>query len=164
MKTFVLSFAARAIILAALTSLTAMHLAASPVGSNASPPPPVKMDKFIVGEKHLQSFGIAIELWEDKSTQRVMEMYIKEVQQGSMAEDKGLTKATRIFEINGIPVDSFDATFAAGSDLNKIFIDRKNGDRVTLEVKILGAPGLRTVTLIEQRSRIKAVAQPFFDH
>jgi C-terminal processing protease CtpA/Prc len=140
-----------------------LSVSAASAGS-ASVQPAVTMDKFTVASKHLQSFGIALEFWENKSTQRVMEMYIKEVQQGSMAEDKGLTKGTRIFEIDGIPVDSFDATFAVGSDLNKIFIDRKNGDRVTLEVKIPGTHGLRTVTLIEQRSRIKAVAQPFFDH
>lgn len=132
--------------LALLSGPAARALAADPVSSTA---PPVKMEKFLVNEKHLLCFGLALELWEDKNNQRVLAIYVKAVAPGSMAEQEGIVPGTRVYGIEGIPAESFQATFAAGSELNKLFVDRQSGDRVTLELKFLGKRGTKFITLVQ---------------
>jgi hypothetical protein len=124
--------------------------AAAPAASDPASEPPVTMQKYVVNDKHLLCFGLAIELWEDKNTQRVLAMYVKAVQPESMAELEGLAPGTRIFGIEGIPVEDFQATFGEGSELNKIFLNRKNGDRVTLEIKLQDRRGTKFVTLVQR--------------
>jgi C-terminal processing protease CtpA/Prc len=143
-----------------MKTLLALTVHAAAVGSAENLQPPVKMEKFVVGAKPLLCFGIAIEMWENKSTQRVMEMYVRAVQPGSMAEDAGIVPGTRIYGINGIPADSLEATFLAGSELNRIFVDRLEGDRVTLEIKLPGKRGTRFVTLVEHKVRNKVTISP----
>ena len=93
-----------------------------------------RMERFVVNDKHLLSFGIAITLWEEKNSGRVLEMFVTGVQEGGKAEQEGVIPGTRIYGINGRDVYSFLATFSAGSELNALFVDRPKRDRVTLEV------------------------------
>ena len=104
-----------------------------------------RMDRFVVSEKHLLSFGIAITLWEDKFSGRVLEMHVPQVQEGGNAEQEGVIAGTRIYGINGRDVNNFLATFSAGSELNQLFIDRAKGDQITLEVL---KPGHRTAEFV----------------
>lgn len=134
------------IYLALLSALTAR---AAPAGSGADNHPPVKMEKFVVNDRHLLCFGLGLELWEDKNTHRVLAMYVKAVQPESMADQEGITPGSRIFGINGLAVDNFSATFGEGSELNQLFINRKNGDRVTLELKLMNKRGTRFITLVQ---------------
>lgn len=136
--------------LVSLSLLSAAAARATPAASDDDNRPPVTMQKYVVNDKHLLCFGVAIELWEDKNTQRVLAMYVKAVQPESMAELEGLAPGTRIFGIEGIPVEDFTATFGEGSELNRIFLNRKNGDRVTLEVKMEGKRGTKFVTLVQK--------------
>lgn len=107
---------------------------------------PQVMEKFTVNEKHLLCFGVAITLWEDKNSGRVLEMYVRDVASGSMAESKGLRPGTRIWAIDGIPADSFEATFSAGSGLAGKFLNRKPGEQIVLEVAPV--PGEKRTRLI----------------
>ena len=115
----------------------ALPVRAAPAEPSSAGQRPVQMEKFVVNDKHLLCFGLGIEFWEDKNTGQVLAMYVKAVAPDSMAEHEGMVPGTRIYGIEGIGVENFLATFAAGSELNKLFVDRKSGDRVTLEVKIL---------------------------
>jgi hypothetical protein len=132
--------------LALFPALAVRATAADPKADNH---PPVKMERFVVNDKHLLCFGIALELWDDKNSERVMAMYVKAVAPGSMAEQEGIVPGTRIYTIEGIPVENFEATFRAGSELNKLFVDRQSGDHVTLEVKFLGKWGTKFITLVQ---------------
>ncbi len=111
--------------------------------------PPVQLEKFTVNDRHLLCFGLGLELWEDKNTHRVLAMYVKAVQPESMADQEGIIPGTRIFGINGLAVDNFQATFGEGSELNRLFINRQNGDRVTLELKLMNKRGTRFITLVQ---------------
>ena len=120
---------------------------ALPLGSPAETDgKPQVMQKFTVNEKHLLCFGVAITLWEDKNSGLVLEMYVRDVAPGSMAESKGLRPGTRIWAIDGISAESFEATFAAGSGLAEKFLNRKPGDQIVLE--LAPAPGERHSRLI----------------
>jgi hypothetical protein len=135
--------------LISLALLSAFAARATPAETGTDKSPPVQMQKFVVNDKHLLCFGIALELWEDKNTQNVLAMYVKAVAPGSMAEQEGIVPGTRIYTVEGISVENFEATFRAGSELNKLFVDRQTGDRVTLEVKFLGKYGTKFITLVQ---------------
>ncbi len=115
---------------------------------------PVQMERFVVHENPMLCFGIAVTLWEDKNTRRVLEMYVKAVQPDSMAEDKGLRPGTRIWSIDGLPVDGFEATFAPDSDLGRKFLNRLRGEVIVLEVKVQGEHNSRFVSLTQSQLTI----------
>ena len=122
--------------------------------SLSAEPKPVQMEKFVVNDKHLLCFGVALTLWEDKNTGRVREMYIKAVAPDSMAEEKGLRPGTRVWSIDAVGVDNFDATFSAGSALGDKFLNRQRGDVIVLEVKVQGELKSRFVTLTQSPLKI----------
>ncbi len=153
MKPSVTRFVPCASAIVLVMTLLASTVQAAADASAENRQPPVKMDKFVTRAKPMQCFGIAIELWENKATQLVFEMYVRDVQSGSMAEDAGIVPGTRIYGINGIAVENLTATFLRGSELNRIFFDRPEGDRVTLEVKLPGKRGTKFVTLVEHKAR-----------
>lgn len=129
------------LVLAMLAILAAAHGAGAPEKARV-------MERYEVNETHLLSFGLAITLWEEKSSGRVLEMYIKDVAPGSMAEAKGLRPGTRIWAIDAVPVDSFEATFDAGSELGKKFLNRSPHDKIVLEVApMIGERHTRVVVL-----------------
>lgn len=128
------------------TLLSTRATPAEPAGGGQ---PPVQLEKFTVNDRHLLCFGLGLELWEDKYTHRVLAMYVKAVQPESMAEQEGITPGARIFGLNGLAVDNFQATFGEGSELNRLFLNRKNGDHVTLELKLMNKRGTRFITLVQ---------------
>ena len=93
-----------------------------------------------------------------------MAMYVKDVQPDSMAQQKGLLPGTRIWEIDKIPVENFEATFAPDSELGKKFLNRQKNDKILLEVTILGERSTRLVVLQQSplivEVNTKTVAQP----
>lgn len=109
----------------------------------------VQMEKVVVNGEVQLCFGIGITLWVNKDTHRVMEMYIKGVQQGSMADEQGLRPGTRIWSVDAVPADSFEATFVPDSELGKKFLNRKSGDTIVLEVKLLTERTIRFVVLTQ---------------
>ncbi len=82
---------------------------------------------------------------------RVAEMTVLAVIPNSDADKQGLGPLTQILSIDGKDVSDFTASFDKGSDLNAKLIDRKKGDKITLEVLILGAKRPKRVTLVEGR-------------
>jgi hypothetical protein len=110
---------------------------------------PVRMERFVVSDKYLLSFGVAVTLMEDRNTHRVLEMSITAVQSGSMAEDKGLCPGTKIWSIDGRSAYDFPATFDADSDLGEKFLNRRSGDVIVLEVTLPTERKTRFVSLTQ---------------
>ncbi len=114
----------------------------------------MQLEKFVVNDKHLLCFGVALTLWENQNTHRVMAMYVKQVQPDSMAEEKGLRPGTRIWTIDGMPVEDFPASFAPESELGIKFLNRKRGETIVLEIKVEGERTTQFVTLTQSPLRI----------
>lgn len=110
---------------------------------------PTQMEKFEVHAKHLLCFGIALTLWEDKYTHRVLAVYVKDVQPESMAELSGIRPGTRIWTIDGTPVENFEASFEPETELGKKFVNRRRGDDILLEIKVASERQTRLVTLTQ---------------
>ena len=113
---------------------------------------PVVMDAFKVDGNYIPklSFGLALEVWKDNDTQKVISIYVSSVRENSPAQKKGLSSRTRIYRIDGTPVEEFTASFFKGMPLNKIFVQRYPNSRVKLEVAVPGEMSTKVVTLEEE--------------
>lgn len=113
--------------------------------------PAIKLDPFTVRDEPPKlNFDIALQVWSNRDTGKVTAIYITKVKALSHAEQLGLRPRTRIDRIDGIPVEELVASFNDGTVLNKTFVNRKFGDRVTLEVVAEGTYTSKTVTVIEK--------------
>jgi len=111
---------------------------------------PLRLKPITVKAVPLGSFGFSVRVKWSVETARVEKIIIDEVLPDSPADQAGIGVSTTIEKIDGRPVREFTATFDSGSDLNKALINRKPGDRITLEVLPVGAARPRIVTLVER--------------
>ncbi len=117
-----------------------------PVGS-----PVIKLDAFTVEDAPPKlCFGVSLSLWKNGHTGLVTAIYINKVKHGSSAEEHGLGPRTRIYRINDQPVEEMVASFNGDTELNKLFINRKIGSKITVEAQPEGAFEAKTVTLVEK--------------
>jgi len=116
---------------------------------------PVVMDAVLVEGNYIPklSFGLSLNVWKDNNTRKVATLVISGVRAGSEAESKGLTAMMRITHVDGVPVQDLDATFFQGSALNKFFVDRRSGDKITLTIWNPGEKGESTIVLTEKSRR-----------
>lgn len=77
-------------------------------------------------------------------------MKVRSVKPESDADREGFAPRARILSLDGKPVEEMDATFEKGSDLHRIFINRKRGDKLVVELIDEGYQYPRTVTLVER--------------
>jgi C-terminal processing protease CtpA/Prc len=110
---------------------------------------PVVLSPVVTSAKAVGSFGFSVLAQKDGLTQKVIQLTVQQVARNSEAERKGLGPLTKILSIDGRDVREFSASFAKGGDLNLKLMDRKEGDRVTLGVLVLGAREPKTITLTE---------------
>ena len=136
-----------------ILTVSALGLAALPLQGQApaadkpaDPPaakpakPVVKLEPMeVLGEPPKLSFGISLQIWQDSLTGNVSTIYITGVKKDSDAEKQGLKPFTQITRIDGRPVQSYLASLKSTSDLGKIFINRKLGAKVALEVLPVGS-------------------------
>lgn len=118
--------------------------------------PVVKLEPMeVLGEPPKLSFGISLQIWQDSLTGNVSTIYITGVKTDSDAEKQGLKPFTQITRIDGRPVQSYLASLKTSNDLGKVFINRKVGAKVTLEVLPVDSPEPKTIVLVE-RSQFEA--------
>ena len=122
--------------------------AASP-SSNSDPKPSLVLSPFVVSSKPIGSFGLSVKAMRYGPSLKVAELTILDVVAHTDADKEGLGPLTQILSIDGKSVNDFTASFDKGTDLSLKLIDRKRGDRITLEVLVLGARKPREVTLTE---------------
>ncbi|MBX3749700.1 MAG: hypothetical protein KF897_06405 [Opitutaceae bacterium] len=118
--------------------------------------PVVKLEPMeVLGEPPKLSFGISLQIWQDSQTGNVSTVYLTGVKPDSDAEKQGLKPFTQVTRIDGQPVQSYLASLKTSSALGKIFINRKLGAKVALEVLTADSPEPKTIVLVE-RSRFEA--------
>ena len=125
---------------------------AGAAGPAASEVAPVPMRTYTVAEKPLTCFGLSLQMVALRQTKQVLRMFVREVMPDSEADFNGLVTGTEILSINGRAVDSFVVGFDPQSELGRLFVNRRRGDRVTLVVVPPGETAARTVVLVLGRT------------
>ncbi len=140
----------RSILALAMAPLLA---AAHPPAPVANPEAPVAMRAYVVEAKPLTSFGISLRMVAARPTKQVLRMFVREVVPDSEADYNRLGPGTEILSINGKAVDSFVVAFDPESDLGRLFVNRRRGDRIEMEVIDPGETTPRRVVLVAGRNR-----------
>lgn len=145
--------------------LSALNLAAvaaepakeTPAGTPAPAPAAAPVERPIILDVHevltappKLAFGLALEVWRDNTSGKILNLYVTKVRPGSSAADEGLKPRTRIDRIDGRPVEQLTASFLKDGDLNTFFVNRKLGAKITLEILIEGQTQTKTVVLTEK--------------
>jgi hypothetical protein len=115
--------------------------------------PPVRLQPFVVVVPPVTSFGLALTILADPQTRQIKRMFIKAVAVDSEAELRGLTAGTEILDVEGKSVSSFVVHFNPGSELSRLFINRRRGDRIRLVVASPPDRRPRAVELTQGRTR-----------
>ncbi len=121
--------------------------AAAPTGAASAPA--TSMGAFTVSDKPVSCFGISVKAQGDATFSHVVEMTILDVIPKSDADRQGLGPLTRILRIDGRDIAEFAPDFNVGSELGKKLLGRKKGDKIVLEVLLVGAKKPKTVKLVE---------------
>jgi S1-C subfamily serine protease len=109
----------------------------------------VHLPPFVVKARPLTSFGLALLIVVNARSKQVDRMFIKEVRADSEADANGLMAGTEIFSVDGRSVRSFVVRFDPESDLYRLFVNRRRGDRIRLVVIAPSATQSRTVVLTQ---------------
>lgn len=123
---------------------------ASTPTSEASSAQPIVLEPMVVYGETKLAFGFGIKVTRIENPRIVLEMLVDRVLAGSDAERKGLKPGSRIVSIDGKEVSNYEATFVYGSELNRIFVDRREGARVTLQVLVPGKKKLQKLTIVRR--------------
>jgi S1-C subfamily serine protease len=116
--------------------------------------PTVRMQPFVVMVPPVTSFGLGLAIFADPQTRQIKRMFIKAVTADSEADMLGLTAGTEILNVDGKSVSSFVIRFNPDSELSRLFINRRRGDRIRLVVASPPDRQPRTVVLTQGRSRM----------
>jgi len=95
---------------------------------------PVLLNPYSVKGKPATSFGISFYYEADVRTQRIIRLFILEVVDGSEAAEKGLKTGTEVIAADGTDIRTLDAKFDPKSEFNRLFMNRKAGERITLTI------------------------------
>ncbi len=110
----------------------------------------VKMEPVTVTADSLLSFGFSVRVIRTESPRQLVAMFVERVQRDSDADRKGLEAGMQIVAIDSRAASSFDPTFASGSDLARIFVGRRDGDSVVLDVIPPGKLTPKRLTIVRR--------------
>lgn len=113
--------------------------------------PLIVLEPYTVNEKPPPlCFGVSLSVWQNVKNGKIIALYITKVKKGSDALKAGLGARTRIHKIDRVPVEELTASFEHGGDLNRIFINRKLSEKITIEAQPEGSLTTKTVVLKER--------------
>uniref|UniRef100_UPI00404B054D hypothetical protein n=2 Tax=Cephaloticoccus sp. TaxID=1985742 RepID=UPI00404B054D len=113
--------------------------------------PLIKLEPYVANESPPKlCFGVSLTVIGNVNTGKVMSIYINRVKEKSDALVAGFGPRTRIYRIDGIPVEEMSSSFNDGSELNQLFINRKLGDKIVVEAVPESSKESKTVTLMER--------------
>ena len=109
----------------------------------------IVLEPYKVKGKPVTSFGISLYYIADVQTRRILRLFVLEVLPHSAAAAKGLKTGTEIIAADGIDVGTLDARFDPKSEFNRLFMNRRAGDQITLTIIRRKGAKPRTVDLTE---------------
>lgn len=137
--------------LALLPLVAAGELSARPRRPKIDPlAPTLELKPFVVKDEPVTSFGLSLSLMVVRSTGRISKLVIRSVAEESEAyQQQHLRAGMEILAVDGIDVRTMEGRIDPGSDFNRLFMNRKRGDRIVLTLS--RGPGRfpRMVELIE---------------
>ncbi len=136
-----------------LACLQVLSLGAAPREAVVEGAAPIPLPAVVVEAKPLTSFGISLQLVAVRQTRQILRMFVREVAPGSEADTSGIEPGAEILSIDGRAVDTFIDRFDSESDLGRLFVNRRRGDRLDLVVKSPGSPASRRVYLVAGRTQ-----------
>lgn len=111
-------------------------------------PKPVMMEPFVINEMPPLSFGFSVRIVVIGGSTKASMITVDAVKSDSQARHKGMVPMTQILSIDGRPTQDFEASFDGNSDLAKILVGRKSGDKATFTILAPGSSTPRTITLV----------------
>jgi hypothetical protein len=94
----------------------------------------VELDPLRVKDDPLTSFPISFEITREHSSNQVKTIVVREVPEGSTTAEMGVKVGDEIIKINGRQVSEFRGGVTKDSEIGRIFINRRRGDKVDLEL------------------------------
>ncbi len=110
---------------------------------------PVQLAPLRIVGRPVTSFGLSLLILENVKARCVERLFVYAVADRSEAQWKGVAAGDEIVRVDGRPVRLLPAKFDGGSPLHACFVDRRRGDRVTLEILTPGEKTLRRIVLTE---------------
>jgi S1-C subfamily serine protease len=118
-------------LLALLTALALGVLSAAPPAVDG---PTVKLAPLKVNDDPINCFGFDLKIYYDKKTDRVTRIFFGEVLPESSAAELDVQAGDEIKAINGRPVTEFSARVTIDTELGKLFLARRPGEKLDLAV------------------------------
>ena len=97
---------------------------------------PVTLEPFKVHGTAQSSFGIDVRIYMDSEAKRVESIFITRIVKGSDAAHLELQVGDQIMKVDGALVKGMDAKVNYKSELGRILLNRKSGDRLDLELAV----------------------------
>jgi len=94
----------------------------------------IVLEPFKIKGSPVISFAIDITVYADPETKKVNRIFISRVLPDSDAEKAGLQAGDEIVKLDGITVKELDAVVSINSPLGRIFLNRRPGEPLKLEV------------------------------
>ncbi|ACB77006.1 hypothetical protein Oter_3731 [Opitutus terrae PB90-1] len=133
-------------LLSAWDAIGAAHAPAIP------PIPPdsiVRLDPLRVRSRPITCFGLGLRIYVHPQTKQVVRIIVEQVAVDSEAAAKRIAPGTEILKANGRDVRTLCAPFTAGTEFARLFLNRRRGDRIALELLMSPNAKPRQVTLTQ---------------
>lgn len=119
---------------AAILLLAATLTASPPPAEQPAPDQITQLAPFRVHDDAINAFGFDLAIYWDKSTRKVTRVFIGTIQEGSSATALDVRPGDEIRKIDGRPVTEFDAGIGAGTEIGRLFLNRRPGAKLDLEI------------------------------
>ncbi len=102
------------------------------------------------------SFGLALGVTADPDTRQILQLAVKRVARDSEAEARGLRPGAVILAADGRSVQTLVARFTRDSEFHRLFMGRRHGETIELQVLVRPGETPRTITLTQGRDAASA--------
>lgn len=116
---------------AVLAAVPALAMSAAPPATEGAT---VKLEPLKVHDDPINCFGFDLKIYYDKKTDRVTRIFFGEILEESSAAKLDVRTGDEIKAINGRPVTEFSARVAVDTELGKLFLARRPGEKLDLAV------------------------------
>jgi S1-C subfamily serine protease len=122
-------------------------LSTQPAGPAGIPDPKLSvLPPLKVSDEAICRFGFSFTCRGDLQTSKISRLLITDIQQGSRADRLGLVAGDEILAVDGIKVTDLKGGLGRSGDLMRLFVNRKDGEKIKLGLWIRGSTYVVTLT------------------